>query len=357
MHPFLDVPGLWLNGVFHSREALLARDDHRRDNGNFVEEVLDFAKCLALPQRDLPVTTSGSTGTPKILKHPKTSVWLSAEATNAHFGLQEGTRALLSLPMGFIAGKMMVARAMAGGYELLAIPPTANPLAEVPAEMKIDFAPLTPHQAAVMVEKIPARLARIGKILLGGGMADTTLRGQLVCAGCRAFIGFGMAETLSHFAVAEISPDAEPEYVPLPGVRVETEANGRLVVHRPDVLDAPLRTNDIVEFTPKGFRFLGRADNAIVSGGINIFPEEIERKIAPFMAGDFFVAGTPHPIWGAQVTLFVSDGRDENRDLSKAGLSAFEKPKKVVGPGEFLYTDSGKIRRRATVKKWLEEGF
>lgn len=352
MDPFENIRGLKLDGHLYSRTDLAERDFGPYLENPFQKDILAFASKLVTDTPDVTVWTSGSTGAPKGLTFPKSAVWRSAEATNAFFGLNAESRALLSLPMEYIAGKMMVARALAGGYELISVAPCTNPLTEISREMVIDFAPFTPHQATVMARENPERLASIGKILLGGSAVGDELRQRLCGIGCEAYIGFGMAETLSHFALARISESGGPIYHPLKGVRIETDDKNRLVVHRPGILDGALTTNDIIEKVQGGFRWLGRADNAIITGGVNVFPEQIEQKLAPQIRGGFFVSGLPHETLGREVVLFVEgvEGVDTiDIDYASAGLGKFEIPRRVVFIERFLYTESGKIRRKATV--------
>lgn len=356
MHPFENVDGLRLDGKFHSRAELTARNFDSEEMGSFQHDILAFAAELVSDLPQVSVSTSGSTGAPKELSFHKSAVWKSAEATNEFFGMTSKSRVLLALPMEYIAGKMMVARALAGGYELICVTPCTNPVVEIPVGTRIDFASFTPHQATIMARENPERLATIGKILLGGSATSDKLRQNLCSIGCEAFIGFGMAETLSHFAVARLSDAEEPVYLLLSGVDISTDGRNRLVVHRPGILDEPLVTNDVVELTKGGFRWLGRADNAIITGGVNVFPEQIEKKLAPRMHGAFFVAGVSHDTLGQQVALFISDKKDGEVSFDGLGLQPFEMPKKTVLLEDFLHTESGKVRRKATVDRWLEDG-
>lgn len=360
MNPFENVDGLRLDGRYYSRAKLTSSATAvggEEASDRFQRDILDFAARLVSAEPEVKVSTSGSTGTPKVISFPKSAVWKSAEATHAFFGLTAESRALLALPMTYIAGKMMVARALAGGYELISVAPCTNPLAEIGEGTRVDFAPFTPHQATVMARENPQTLVAIGTVLLGGGPVSSTLRQKLRAIGCRAFIGFGMAETLTHFAVASIGEEGEPVYRTLAGVSLSVDDRNRLVVERPGILNEPLHTGDVVELVKGGFRWLGRADNMINSGGVNVFPEAVEKKLAPWIDRPFFVAGVPHDTLGEQVTLFVEgEASTEPPDIAAAGLSRFETPRRTVFVERFLYTESGKVRRGAVVERWLGAG-
>src|SRR5690606_5166523 len=90
------------------------------------------------------VKTSGSTGTPKTIQLQKTHVKNSASATVLYFDIKEGTSALLCLPSEYIAGKMMLVRAMTSGWNLFTSSPEKNPLSRWDSEF--DFAAMVPYQ-------------------------------------------------------------------------------------------------------------------------------------------------------------------------------------------------------------------
>jgi O-succinylbenzoic acid--CoA ligase len=83
--------------------------------------------------------SSGSTGIPKEIRLPKKSMILSAQKTCELFNLKFGQTALLCLPIDYIAGKMMVVRAIVGGLNLVLTEPTSMP--DLTEFGKIDFLP------------------------------------------------------------------------------------------------------------------------------------------------------------------------------------------------------------------------
>lgn len=60
------------------------------------------------PSPFLEVQTSGSTGTPKRMRVRKDRMLNSARLTCDYLGLKKGDKALLCMPLRYIAGKMMV---------------------------------------------------------------------------------------------------------------------------------------------------------------------------------------------------------------------------------------------------------
>ncbi len=354
MNPFDTYPGLTLNGKFYPAAKLHVSAVSKKRKP-FEKDILNFAAEIFGKGAKIKVETSGSTGKPKPMRFSKKAFVLSAQSTNKFFNLDENTVALLSLPLRYIAGKMMVIRAIVGQYNLIAVEPSSLPLAEndLPA---IDFAPFTPFQVEGSLEETPRGLAAINAVLIGGGPVSDELRNQLQATGVRAYASFGMTETLSHFALTDLSLK-ELIYKPLAGVQVKTNKEGCLKVKWTGMTDGWLQTNDLVELHPDGFIWLGRKDNLINSGGVKVIPERVEKQLALLITGPYFIAGVPHKRLGEEVTLFVEEagaGKLRLSDIQHAmAESPFYQPRKLVYLKKFLYTASGKIRRKDTVHKWM----
>jgi O-succinylbenzoic acid--CoA ligase len=354
MKDFAASKGIKLNGIFYPRADLLPLSN-KEGLSDFELEVLDFASKLLDDKAKIKVETSGSTGKPKVIKFAKSAFAVSARATNTHFSLHSESTALLALPMRYIAGKMMVARAILGGYNLLAIEPDGTPLKNI-ANTRIDFMPLTPYQALKSAEETPASLRNVGAVLIGGAQVSEALQARLSSLGVKAYVSFGMTETLSHFAIATLDKNPEIKYAPLKGVSLKTKKNGQLSVKWKGITDGWLSTNDLVDLHDEGFVWLGRGDHLINSGGIKVIPEMVEKRLAHLIHGNFFVAGIPHKRLGEEVALFV-ETRNSPYPVSLTDVqhalsdTPFWQPRKIVDVERFLYTASGKVKRKEVVKK------
>ena len=94
-----------------------------------------------------------------------------------------------------------------------------------------------------------------------------------------AFCTYGMTETCSHVALAD-ALDPQGIYSAMPGISFSIDSRDCLRITAGSMSFGTLQTNDVVELLDNGrFRWLGRADNAINSGGIKIHPEMLERAI------------------------------------------------------------------------------
>lgn len=360
MNPIQTYPGIKLNGVFYQRQEL--EQAHKDETLSEMErDVLEFAALTFNNDSKISVKTSGSTGKPKTQTFRKKALLTSARATNAFFDLRENSTALLALPMRYIAGKMMAIRAIAGQYELKTVAPTGNPFAEIDGE-ELSFVPITPFQASQILSQNPEKLAQVGAVLIGGGQVSHELKAQLREAGVRAFASFGMTETLSHFALADLGAEGEDvRYVPLDGVTLKINKEGSLCVKWPEITKGWLETNDLVKIYPDGFEWLGRTDHLINSGGVKVIPEVVEKRISPLLDMPFFVAGIPHKSLGEALTLFVETDKKglANIHLSEIQHALADKPfwhpRSIVRMKAFKYTASGKIRRQKTIESWQKK--
>jgi O-succinylbenzoic acid--CoA ligase len=132
-----------------------------------------------------------------------------------------------------------------------------------------------------------------------------------------------------------------------------------LVIEAPDLLETPLETNDIVSLkNEQEFKWLGRADFVINSGGVKIHPEEVEKRIAPYLAENFFVWKESDEILQERVVLVV-EGNQKTLKINSSDwyqdLHSYEKPKTVYVLSSFYYTETGKVKRNETFELAQDE--
>lgn len=345
----LMINGLPLKGNEIIRYCERSDSEYIKKIGRFIAEWLDDRPSINLK-------TSGSTGAPKTIPAKKNNMLQSAKATALYFDFKPGQNALLCLPVDYIAGKMMIVRALYSRLNLICIAPSLSPLKEIPVDLVIDFAPLTPMQLHGT-----GNTGSIRKILLGGGPVSAELEQASQKLEAAIFHGFGMTETLTHIALRRINgSNRSPVYHGLEGVRFTTDDRDCLIIRVP-FLPEPIVTNDVVELiNEQSFIWKGRADHAINSGGIKLFPEEIEKKLGTILSNRFFIAGLPDNILGEKLCLFIEGMTFDMEKMSALRkqidslLSKYEKPKEIIFIDEFPTTDSGKIQRGETVKYFME---
>lgn len=316
------------------------------------EAVCRFLHHFAAPDPYVTAHTSGSTGRPKQILLDKNDMLKSARATVSFFNL--GRDALFGLPlsMDYIAGKMQALRALVTNATLWAETPSSTPLATYSGNRKLSLLPVVPMQLPYLLDSGRIRLARC--LLIGGAPLHPAMERRLLDEGVDAWVSYGMTETCSHVALRKIGSEV---YEALPGISFRTTADGRLSIMASGFSFAGktgLQTNDVARvISPARMVWLGRADNAINTGGVKVHPEQIEHRIADLLEPrDFFITGSPDLRLGQAVTLVVETEEDA-RNLSdrlepqlRERLGKYEMPRRILTAKTFLRTASGKVIRR-----------
>lgn len=356
---------LKINGIHYSKAELQLLADVKIHTGNVPQHEKSFFRFITewLNSSDTVLSkTSGSTAIPKEISLEKNVMVASAKATLNFLDLNNTNNALLCLSCEHIAGKMMVVRAFVSGMNLIVTEPSSMPLENLLHE-KIHFAAFVPMQVFMMLQQekfIPA-LQQINHIIIGGSDISHIIKTQLKSFPNNVYETFGMTETVSHIALKMLSKNASEEYfTTLYDITVSKNTNDCLVIHAPQLSSVPIETNDIVELKDEQhFKWLGRLDNVVNSGGIKFYPESIEQKIKPLIKEPFFISSMPDEKLGNRLILLIEskdniDLKELNNKLKNV-LTTYEKPKEIFRLLEFVYTANGKINRKATLKQLISK--
>ncbi len=322
---------------------------YEQDAGSFL---LDW-----LNEKDhIIVQTSGSTGKPKKIKVYKKHMVNSAKATGKFFKIEEGTTALLCLSANYIAGKMMLVRAMILGWKIDLVPPKTNPLDTV--YKQYDFCAMVPLQ----LDNSLNRLHLIKKLIVGGGPASENLKELIQGVKTKIYETYGMTETVTHIAARRINPKKKDRkdayhFKALPNVSLGTDERNCLVIKAPELNNDTIVTNDVVELkTYKKFLWKGRYDNVINSGGIKLYPEEIETKLQLLIGHRFFITSLPDDALGDKVILIIEQDYSEitlstisNAIKNLKTITKYEVPKEIYFLSQFIETENGKVQRTKTL--------
>lgn len=341
-----------INGLIYDSSSL---DKLKEREG---EEIFAFLKAWTNGDTDLTMYTSGSTGTPKEIRVKKATMINSALKTLSFFGLRPGMSALLCLPANYVAGRMMLVRAMVGGLDLISVKPSSHPLADI--NRIVDFAAFTPMQIMNELRLGSPALKHLRNVIVGGAKVDSELDRLLQDVEFRAYETYGMTETLSHIALRSINgKDRTESFAPLEGVKISLDDRSCLCILAEGICDQVLVTNDIAQIKENGsFVIKGRADNIINSGGIKHSPEAIENKIAHLVDVPFAISHIPHSSLGRQIVLVCQEGPSYLNILPeniKKVVDRYEMPAAIYFVKQFPLTESGKIRR-AELAAMLEGG-
>lgn len=297
------------------------------------------------------IKTSGSTGTPKRISLEKSRIKSSALKTATRFDLIRGMTSLNCLPTQYIAGKLMVIRALITGMNQICIEPKLA--LDIPMNTGIDFTAMTPMQIESTLGREPNSFNQIKSVIIGGSPIPLQLFPTLISLNTRCFATYGMTETITHIAVSEIRDNHQPLiYEALEGVSFETKG-GSLVIYA-DHLQDVIYTNDVVELLDEHrFIWKGRKDHVINRGGVKVNPETVEERLQPFCPYSLLLAGVEEERSGQVPVLFIETDASWkfSEDFSHA-LSALPKlwgPVRTYLVPRFQRTPTGKIIRDANL--------
>lgn len=323
-------------------------------------ELLEFLKEWFDDKPYVIGHTSGSTGRPKEIHLSKVDMRASARITNAFLGIHEQSVLLLCLSLSYIAGKMMVVRALEAGARLIPGQVSSRPFRDMVADgpeggVVIDLAAVVPMQLeeSLKYPQEKAVFSGIRQVLVGGAPVSPALEEKLADLPVLCYATYGMTETVSHIALRKLNTDTP--YFALGKVSFTVDERGCLVIHAPHLQGQTFVTNDLVEWVDcQHFRWQGRWDNVVNSGGVKLFPETIESKLANVITRRYFMTSLPDKLLGQRLVLVLegepltaTEMDHLNRKLSQL-LSPYEMPKEILYLPRFQETTSGKVIR------WLE---
>ncbi|MCU1456578.1 MAG: acyl-CoA synthetase (AMP-forming)/AMP-acid ligase [Actinomycetia bacterium] len=301
--------------------------------------------------------TSGTTAEPKAVELTFAGLAASAAGVGAVLGDDARGPWLACLPLHYVAGLAVVGRAWTSGAELIVhdgfdLPALAHAI-EVGGGRAVS---LVPTQLRRLLDAGVA-VDRLDVILLGGGPVPADL-----AALPNVHTTYGMTETWGGVV---------HDHYPLPGVELRVDADGTVLVRTPTIMrgyrfdadattrafgpDSWFRTGDTGALDGDGrLTVLGRRDEMIISGGVNISPFEVEDALRSHPdVLDVIVTGAPDADLGAHVVAYVvprdpvsPPTLDALRDHGAATLNRMKLPRELVLRDSIPRTPSGKPQRR-----------
>ncbi len=327
-------------------------------DGSFEQALSDFLHLWFRGDESFLLHTSGSTGKPKPIRVSRYSMIQSAMLTGAFLRLKPGGTALLCLPLNFVAGKMMLVRSLVLNLNLVICKPASNPLRQVQTGTRIDFAAMTPMQVFSCLEaaETAKMLKEIRTLIIGGAPVNISLNEILQKFPFPVYETFGMTETLTHIAMRHVNGKENSEFFTcLPDIQLSLDQRGCLVIDAPHLDEPNVITDDIVELTaPNRFRWLGRYSFVINSGGVKVFPEQVEKKLEPFINRRFMISSLPDEKLGEKIILIIEDEYAAKNEVQEAerlrgifaeALLPHEKPREIFLTPKLPETTGGKVKR------------
>jgi O-succinylbenzoic acid--CoA ligase len=281
--------------------------------GSTAEVVAALSGWLTGPADEpLIVETSGSTGSPKRVALSRRAVLASVEATARRLG-GEG-RWLLALPASYVAGAQVITRSLVAGREPVLLDDHGSVAAAVEA-VDVDFVSLVPTQLRRMLDDDAetAALRSLRTVLLGGGPVDAGMRDRAAASGVSVVATYGSAETAGGCVYDGVGLD---------GVALKVDVDGRLRIAGPTLFDGYdgdpaltaealvdgwFLTSDAARIDEDGrLQVLGRLDDVVVSGGVNVPGPAVARRLREHaQVRDVEVLGVPDHEWGNRLVAFV----------------------------------------------------
>ncbi|MFP4312533.1 MAG: AMP-binding protein [Nitriliruptoraceae bacterium] len=252
----------------------------------------------------LLVATSGSTGARKAVALTQAALQASVDASLARLGARRGERWGLVLPTHHIAGLSVLLRARALGTDAVVASDAASLL-----RTRVEHVSLVPTQLADLLERgVPLDHPRT--ILLGGARPDPVLLQRAREAGARVVVSYGMTETVGGCVY---------DGVPLDGVEVAVTVEGRIRLRGPVLLhsyrtpdpaggvhdrpavdpDGWFTTSDLGYLVDGVLTVTGRADDVLISGGVNVPLAAVQAAVASHpQVAEAAVTAVADPRWG-----------------------------------------------------------
>lgn len=252
------------------------------------------------------------------------------------------------MPLQYIAGKMVVIRALVAGLDLLPVTPSGHPLKDLTKAPV--FAAMIPMQVynSLQVPEEKTILQQIRHLIIGGGPIDSQLNAALKDFPHAVWSTYGMTETLSHIALRRLNgPEASDWYTPFESIQIRLSKENTLVIYAPEICEKELVTNDIAEINGQNqFRILGRKDNTINTGGVKVQIEQVEAALKEHLSVPFLITSAPDEKFG-EIIVLLAEGQlpDDIEQTCTHQLPPYWRPKRFVPVFKLPLTETGKPDR------------
>lgn len=334
----------------------------------------------------LVIATSGTSGTVKGVMLSPFNLAASVLASRQRLSLEPGDVWLACLPIFHIGGVAIVLRCLQAGASLL-------------LHERFDPCKIWLHMKAhgvTHISLVPTMLTRLldygadspppahlRVVLVGGGALSYPLARRAVRAGWPVFPSYGMSETASQVAtLCKITEDWRWGDVgpPLPGLQLTivdergcpTREKGRIRISGANVMmgyanaagvqgmgleDGAFTSNDLGFIDHNGhLHVLGRADEMLICGGENVFPQEIEAELLQCPGVDEVAVSALHDAaWGHRLVALVAGSVTETtlRVWCENSLPRFLRPSRYIKVKSLPVNRLGKLDRR-TLRDWVQ---
>ena len=343
---------LILNGKETSLQEHESGKIKEKYHSDFENRVIEIINNWNAGHESFQFKTSGSTGTQSTVVLSRSIIEYSAKCTLTLLDPECNFRSsLVCINPFYIGGTMAVIRAIIGNHDIEFVNPCANPLSVAQGD-QFDLVSMVPLQVQTIFEADAELFTKTKNIIIGGAALNKKNRELILSRRSTQFYhSYGMTETASHFALQNLS--SENHFSTLGDVKIKQSDTGCLAICGTVTNHKWVTTTDIVEILDtKRFKWIGRADHVINSGGVKISPERLERKLESQIKHPFFIAGIPDEKLGFRAVLIVETTKPINmKAFDFSGVERYSVPKSCYTLQAFSYTETGKINRTKTLKQ------
>ncbi|MET9273852.1 AMP-binding protein [Kribbella sp. NPDC003557] len=298
------------------------------------------------------LTTSGSSGEPKGVLLSRDALIASAVATHERLG--GPGQWLLPMKPYFVGGLQILTRSLVAGTTPVLVGDSFTEAAQRLTGAR-RYTAMVPTQLARYLETDLQALRSFDAIIIGGASTPEPLKLRAAEAGVHAIPAYGMTETGSGCVYAG---------VPLNGTAVDLDGDHRILIKgstlfsgyrlRPELTaevlrDGWFRAQDRGELVDGRLRVVGRVDDVVISGGVNVTLPTVQARLLEHPAvTDAVVLGAPDAEWGTRVVAFVvgETTREELRDWVSQTLPRTWAPQEVNLLQALPMLASGKVDRQ-----------
>ena len=318
--------------------------------------------------------TSGTTGRPKGVLQTFGNHFYSAVSSALNLGLSSADKWLCVAPIFHISGFSIIMRGLIYGMTVRLVEKfRAEELERILANETVTIMSVVPFMLKKLIQQQNKTNTHYNSafrcMLLGGGTIDRETLEACLQRSIPVVQCYGMTETCSQI-VALRSADALLKLgsvgQPLFSTQLKLSKDGEILLKTPaltpgylnlpnklpsKMIDGWYRTGDIGHLDKEGYLYIdGRADEMLISGGENIFPQEVEQVYQRYpQINEVAVVGQNDSVWGqVPVAFVVSDRRLSTTKLMNYGyehLARYKVPQHYIFVSELPKNASGKIRR------------
>lgn len=318
--------------------------------------------------------TSGTTGKPKGVLQTFGNHFYSAVSSALNLGLSSADKWLCVAPIFHISGFSIIMRGLIYGMTVRLVEKfRVEEIERILANETVTIMSVVPFMLKKLIQQQNKTNTHYNSafrcMLLGGGTIDRETLEICLQRSIPVVQCYGMTETCSQI-VALRSADALLKLgsvgQPLFSTQLKLSKDGEILLKTPaltpgylnlpdklpsKMIDGWYRTGDIGHLDKEGYLYIdGRADEMLISGGENIFPQEVEQVYQRYpQINEVAVVGQNDSVWGqVPVAFVVSDRRLSPTKLMNYGyehLARYKVPQHYIFVSELPKNASGKIRR------------